>query len=99
MFTPRYFREELTRLAQTMGCTPIVEMHLHAGATYQLHSIVETHEGYVVLEIYPAGGRPMETADRLTVAYEAIADVVFLRPESDEKARLMGFHAEAGAMR
>lgn len=82
-----------------------VALYLHSGDPFYVAGVVETHDTYVVLDIYPVDGRNAEVRglddpersrsllinDRLAIPYVNIA-YVLVTPPFNRKGREMGFN-------
>lgn len=81
-----------------------VTLHMHSGEPFYVAGVIETHESYVVLDIYPVDGRTAKVRepddpersrsllinDRLAVPYTSIA-YVLVTPPFNRKGQEMGF--------
>ena len=52
MFDKSYFKSMLTQHIEAAGAEPTVEVHLVTGQGHRVRSVLETADGYVVLETY-----------------------------------------------
>ena len=52
MFDKPYFESTLAQHIESAGAEPTVEIHLVNGQGHRVRSILETAEGYLVLETY-----------------------------------------------
>lgn len=102
MFDAEYFRTTLARDIESMGGSPIVEVHLINGQAHRVRSIADIAAGVVTLEAYLGKGdlthqRPRfaqaitdtepHEMFRAVVSYESIASVVLDAGATHERAR------------
>ena len=93
MLDAAFFREQLPREVSRKGKEgidqPTVIVRLNSGVSYNVASLGEISDGWVVLEVYPErrsarrhnvedrkGGAPLFDLDRVAVAFNAVATVV-----------------------
>lgn len=99
-----YFKTQLAKEAD-IGEQVTVDVLLTNGHAHQVRSIIDVHDGYVVLEVFLRGvdhavqrpywkrdarpGEPRNTS-RASVAYESIA-AVLIGPAHEAQDRQVGF--------
>jgi DNA polymerase/3'-5' exonuclease PolX len=103
MFDAKFFRSRLPADAKAAGAGATVELHLLSGQGHRVRSVVEALDGYVVLEVHRRKAETAvakthwegevaktESPDvhRAVVAYESIAEVVVVPPESVSTTRI-----------
>src|SRR3954470_11138978 len=103
MIDKRYFDEHLRRQFEQLG-TARATVCLHAGQEFQIQSIDEAHDSYVLLVVYPENGVSKKTKqqrrkpggtdevfwDRVAVPYESIR-YVWLSVTEPDKGGPVGF--------
>ena len=106
MIDAGYFRKKFKEHAAQTGAKVRAALHLRSGAIYDIESLREIDDGYVVLRVYPARSRDLDsgeawnrqldlreapaTMDRVVIPYESIA-CIHLFPIGEDSARAVGF--------
>ena len=105
MFDVDFFLRGLKAQVAQLGAPAIVRLLLHSGTECYVRDVVETHAGYVLLNIYHGNqGRPIVASSSSAysedtpigyhpqaVAFESIARVEVL-PTTEEDRRRIGFN-------
>ena len=88
-FDKRFFTHTINELARTAGDYPVAQLFLSRGVSYFIEKVVESHDGYVVLDVWvPDAAKPiMQSTSQVfvmddvvgrtqseTVAYWSISD-------------------------
>ena len=60
MIDRHYFEQVLLEQVQLMERPVRMTVHLQTGSEYVVHSLFAGHDGYVILKVYPAKGKPPE---------------------------------------
>lgn len=110
MFDRQYFEKVLTEQLRSVGQQARLVLRLHAGREFDVWSVVEAHEAYVVLEVHAGGQEPSRSQrwqdehpgappwifDQLAVPYASISET-FLTPKTPpaQAGRPMGFRPAA----
>lgn len=103
MFDADYFTTRLRRETDALGGDPIVEISLLNGHAHRIRSVLDVHDGYVVLEAYyikgdlahqrprfavtGAGAAEGESTFRVIAAYESICAVTIDPSPTQVRAR------------
>jgi hypothetical protein len=108
VFDKKYFDAGLPAHIKAAGPEPTVEVHLSNGQAHRIRSVIETADGYVVLEAYQrraeitgAKGRWQSSRDSVganeihhaIVPYDSISQVVITPTETVEGPRIGFFSA------
>lgn len=105
MFDASYFREGLKKQVEQVGGNPVVKLALHSGEMHLVRDVVETRDGFVLLNVYPSGhpagivaastsaysNVPPSGYHPLAVAYEAISNVYLSTTSAAQRPRI-GFN-------
>ena len=105
MYDSQYFLTALDRQVSEAGGDAIVTLVLHKGGTLYVRDVVETHPGYVLLNVWQDGrGRPIQAPSSdaysqevpqgfhpLSVSFESIS-FVDVMPSSAADRRRIGFN-------
>lgn len=108
MIDAGYFRKKFTEHADQKGAKVRAEIHLRSGAIYEIETVADIEDGYVVLRVYQTRSRDREggegwnrrkdpaaspsALDRLVVPYESIAGIHLFSTEEDN-SRSVGFRS------
>lgn len=87
MFDRVYFETRLHEQRQPHDGSAWLEITLHSGHRYLVHSIQGIFDGTLLLEVY---GENTPTRERIAVAYESIANVLSTRNDPNPK-QITGF--------
>ena len=105
MYDAQYFLSGLNRQVEDEGGDAIVTMVLRSGGTLYVRDVVETHPGYVLLNVWhDRNGRPIQapSSDAYSqefpdgfhahsVSFESISQVYVMASSAAERQRI-GFH-------
>lgn len=113
MIDAGYFRKKFKEHASQTGAKVRAEIHLRSGAIYDIESLREIDDGYVVLRVYPARSRDLHLGedrsrqmdlreapaamDRVVIPYESIA-CIHLFPIAEDSARSVGFRSGSASV-
>jgi len=59
-FDKRFFTHTINELAKNAGDYPVAQLSVSAGISYFIEKVVESHDGYVVLDVWiPDAAKPI----------------------------------------
>jgi hypothetical protein len=90
-FDQAYFDHELGNYVSRIGGKPTVEVKLIGGDKFQVRGVVKTTTGYVTLEVRPANSATTKVDELVTVAYQAISNVIVSSTSAQQWPKI-GYH-------
>jgi hypothetical protein len=102
MYDSKYFLGGLKKQVEQMGGDVIVTLVLHSGGTFYVRDVVETHSGYVLLNVWhDSKGRPMKAPSSdvfnmevpsgyhsISVSFESISMIDIIPTNAEERKRI-----------